>query len=70
MEHYISTGKQRPTQSIIDEILSQAESIWWNARDPAFQLEIGWVKGHRGVEGNEKVDKEAKEVAKGHTSQP
>ena len=31
-------------------------------------MEIGWVRGHNGTEGNEKVDGEAKEAAKGCTS--
>ena len=32
-------------------------------------MEIGWVKGHSGIEGNQKVNTEAKEVAKGQSSQ-
>ncbi len=31
-------------------------------------LTIRWMAGHEGIEGNELVDREAKEVAKGHTS--
>jgi len=62
--------KPKPAQYLIDEILSQAEELWWCARDLAYGLEIGWVKGHSGVEGNKRVDKEAKEAVKGHSSQP
>ena len=51
-------------QGIIDEILAQIDNIWWRARHPAFQLEISWVKGHSRVEGNEKVDGEAKDQQK------
>ncbi len=32
-------------------------------------LTIRWTAGHEGLEGNELADKEAKEVAKGHTSE-
>jgi len=42
--------------------------VWGQAHDPAFRLEIGWVRGHNGTEGNERVDGEAKEAAKGRTS--
>ena len=31
-------------------------------------MEIGWVRGHNGTEGNKKVDSEAKEATKGRTS--
>ena len=31
-------------------------------------MEIGWVRGHNGTEGNEKVDGKAKDAAKGRTS--
>ena len=37
-------------------------------KEPAYSLEIGRVRGHSGIEGNEKVDKVAKEVAKGCSS--
>jgi hypothetical protein len=32
-------------------------------------LTIHWTAGHEGIEGNKLADKEAKEVAKGHTSE-
>ena len=60
--------RSRPVQKIINEIVSHMEDIWCNATDPAFWLEIGWVKEHNGDKGNEKADLEAKEVAKGKTS--
>ena len=60
--------KPKPAQSLIDQILSQVETVWQRASDPTFRLEIGWVKGHSGIKGNEKVNAEAKEAAKGQSS--
>ena len=56
-------------QNIIDKVLSQIENTWRRATNPGFRMELGWVKGHSGVEGNEKVDLEAKEAARGRSSQ-
>ena len=64
----LTTRKPKPGQHIIDEVISQVECVWWRATNPAFRLEIGWVKGHSGVEGNERVDMEAKEASRGSTS--
>ena len=64
----LSLRGPRPSQYLIDEITWQIDSIWEWACDPAFRLEIGWVRGHNGTEGNEKVDGEAKEATKGCTS--
>ena len=64
----LTTRKPKPGQNIIDEVISQVEYVWQRATNPAFRLEIGWVKGHSGVEGNERVDMEAKEASRGRTS--
>ena len=61
--------KVKPGQNIIDKIISQVENTWRQAGNPGFQLELGWVKGHSRVEGNERVDREAKEATKGRSSQ-
>ena len=58
-----------PAQNIIDEVVMQIESNWAAARHPAYHLEITWVKGHNGAEGNEKADAEAKVAVGGRTSQ-
>ena len=64
----LMTCKPKPGQNIIYEVISQVEYIWWRATNPAFRLEIGWVKGHSGVKGNKRVDMEAKEASWGRTS--
>ena len=61
--------KPSPAQAIIDEIIAQMERNWAGASNPAYTLDITWVRGHSGVEGNERVDREAKEAAKGRSSQ-
>ena len=61
--------KPSPAQAIIDEIITQMERNWAGASNPAYTLNITWVWGHSGVEGNERVDRKAKEVAKKCSSQ-
>ena len=57
-----------PVQSITDKILTQIVFNKNAVRNEAYRLDIAWVKGHTGNEGNERADKEVKEVAVGHTS--
>src|SRR6266481_1076869 len=64
----LSIHKPKPAQIIIDKIIVQIEETWQRARHPAFRLEIGWIKGHSGVERNEKADQEAKKAAGGQAS--
>ena len=56
-------------QTIIDEIITQMERNWAGAYNPAYTLDVTWVWGHSGVEGNERVDCEAKGASKGCSSQ-
>src|SRR6266481_8815110 len=64
----LSIRKPKPAQIIIDEIIVQIEETWQQARHPTFRLEIGWIKGHSRVEGNEKANQEAKKAAGGQAS--
>ena len=61
--------KPSPMQAVIDKIIVQMERNWAGASNPAYTLNVTWVWGHSRVEGNERVDHEAKEAAKGHSSQ-
>ena len=61
--------KPRPSQYIINYLLHQIEDILQHATGPDFVMSIVWVKGHINVEGNEMVDKAAKVVATGTSSQ-
>ena len=61
--------KPSSVQYIIDEAIPQIGKIWSEVNDPAIWLEIAWVRGHSGKEGNKKVDVAAKEVARGKSSQ-
>ena len=61
--------KPSPVQVIIDKIIVQMERNWAGASNPTYTLDVTWVRGHSGVKGNGRVDCEAKEVAKGRSSQ-
>ena len=49
-------------------LLSQFDSISCQTQQPDFELNVAWVKGHIYIEGNETVDKAAKEAARGKSS--
>ena len=60
--------KPWPAKSIIDYVISQIESNWKRSQNRDYRLVIEWVRGHSGMEGNEKVDAEVKLAAKGQSS--
>jgi len=57
--------KPKIAQYIIDKFLQQAERKWKCADKTTYSLEMTWVKGHAKIEGNERVDAEAKKAARG-----
>jgi len=59
----LSIYRPKPVQSIIDTVISQAKDIWTWAGCLDHQLEITWVRGHSGIQGNARADQETKEVA-------
>ena len=61
--------KSGTAQYLVSGLLSQFNSIFHQARQPDFELDIAWVKGHMEIEGNEMVDKVAKEAAGGESSE-
>jgi ribonuclease HI len=56
--------KPKSGQNIIDEFLQQIEKKWKRSNKVTYQLDVTWVKGHSNIEGNKRVDKEAKKAAK------
>ena len=60
--------KSGTTQYLVSGLLSQFNSIFHRLRQPDFELDIAWVKGHMDIEGNATVDKVAKEATGGNSS--
>lgn len=47
----------------VDQLVRQAQDRWQRLREKGWRVEVRWVPGHLGVEGNEKVDEQAKRAA-------
>ncbi|KAF5383009.1 hypothetical protein D9615_004880 [Tricholomella constricta] len=61
--------RQRQSHYHFDAIHEQARQIARHERNrPTFTLKISWISGHSGADGNELVDKAAKDAAQGTTS--
>lgn len=65
-----ATYKQRQSHYILDAIHRLSRAVWRHERGRSadFSLEIVWISGHSGAEGNELVDKAAKDAATGTSS--
>ena len=64
----LDTRKAKLGQQYIDEILRLAIAAWHRAVPGDYSLELAWVKGHDGSEGNKHADLEAKAAAGGSSS--
>jgi len=58
----------RSGQHIIEECIRLVWKCWKNNHQLNYHLNIHWISGHSGVEGNELVDEEAKRAAQGNSS--
>ena len=57
-----------PGHHLAQEALHLAQQIQNHNKKTKFMLMIRWMAGHKGIEGNEIIDREAKRVAEGHAS--
>ena len=64
----LDTRNLKPGQQYIDEILRLAIGAWCWAMPGDYSLELAWVKGHDGSEGNKQADLETKAAAGGSSS--
>lgn len=65
----IRTCKTTTAQYLIENFLTSTDGInTANANPNSKRFKLAWISGHSGVQGNEKVDKEAKRAARGDSS--
>ncbi|TFY52504.1 hypothetical protein EVJ58_g9980 [Rhodofomes roseus] len=59
--------KPHPGHYLIDKLLRDVDRL--QRRHPGIRFTLRWVPGHKGVEGNEMADEEAKKAARGDESE-
>jgi len=64
-----TTGHRRatPGQHLVEAFHKQVIVMW--SKHPGIKIRLRWTPGHEGIQGNKRVDKEAKRVAKGESSE-
>ena len=62
----VQNRKPHPAHYLVDELLKRIEAL--QRRHPGIDLTLRWVPGHKGIDGNEQADKEAKKAARGDSS--
>ena len=60
----IEKPKRQSGQEVIKRALDNLDSI--KLQRPELTLQLIWIPGHKGIEGNEKADQEAKQAAEEH----
>ena len=58
--------KPHPAHYLVDELLLRINAL--QRRHPGIDFTLRWVPGHKGIEGNELADAEAKKAARGDSS--
>lgn len=58
--------KPHPAHYLVDQLLQAIDKL--KRRHPGIDFTMRWVPGHRGIEGNERADEEAKKAARGDSS--
>ena len=66
----IRTCKMTTAQYLIENFLTLTDrsNITNNANPNSKRFKLAWISGHSGVQGNKKVDEEAKRAAQGNSS--
>src|SRR5271170_2490386 len=57
----LAKPKRQSGQSIIKRILDGIDTLY--ETNPSYELQLEWVPGYKGIEGNEKADEAAKQAA-------
>src|SRR5882724_2355200 len=56
-----------PGQHLVEAFHEQAAAV--QNKHPSIEIRVRWTPGHKGIQGNERADGEAKQAAKGELSE-